>query len=375
MGRAACLAVAIALSACGHKPPVIFGERMPAGCTKKTTSERCVGWLFDHLLMAIAFRPYDDPQIHAYVASIGARLAAATHDHRRWTFRVLDDDQPQAYSGFNSTIYITRGALAVLRDEAELASVIGHEMGHTIAGHNRETLQDFAREETVETEIQEWRDLRYARDDEIQADELAVVYLGRAGYDIHAVERMLRAIGAGDDDEDASDDRHPVFRERIARAAALAAHFHGGDRGIERYNAAVAKLVVGEDPRAIALVDHAAVFARAKLAVDLPVDTQTTVFRNMVFVAWTRGGAGTIQIIDKRLATEIKNDDRSYTEVKVIGDVALAVTVVIDDGYKAVARGLAKSLLATARSPRADELARLHAKLFDPTMPRPIWAN
>lgn len=374
MGRAAVLALAIALAACASRPPVIFGERMPAGCTKNSRAERCFGWVFDRLLMTIAFKPYGDPRIHDYVASIGARLAAANGDDRRWTYRVLDDQDPQAYAGFNATIYITRGALAILRDEAELAAVIAHEMGHTIAGHHREAIVEMNRD-VGETELQKWRDLRYARDDEIQADEQAVVFLARAGYDVHAVERMLRAIGGhvNDDDEDASDDRHPLWRERVARAAALASRHADGERGVARYNAHVAQLVVGDDPRNAAVLGEVALFAHAGIALDFPAGTQAVALRGMVLFVLPGQIVGTAQLIDRTLAAAITNTD-THTEVKLAGRRALAITILKDAADKPVGP-IAKSLVAATRTPRADELGRLHPQQFDPTRPRPIWAR
>jgi hypothetical protein len=353
---------------------------MPAGCTMELRGERCLAWLVDHLLTVIAFKPYEDDAIRAYVEEIGLRLAAASGEKRKWTFRVLDDGDPQAYSGFNSTIYITRGALAILRDEAELAAVIAHEMGHTISGHNREALQN-----TV-AELEEWRELRYARDDEIQADELAVVMLGRAGYDVRAVEHMLRALGAGDEDEDASDDRHPIFRERIARAIAMAARFPDGERGRERYNERVAKLIVGVDPRVAAIVGNVVLYARSKIAVELPPDAKLFQWGEMMIFAHEAAGyGGIIRIMDSGFAKDVAKDkakdkvkdkDGTHTEEKHFGKVTLSVMLFSNKEDKPVdVKTKAKALIAAARAPRANELARLFPKRFDPTMPRPVWSN
>lgn len=372
MGRAAFLVLALAVGACARTPPVVFGERMPRGCTKESKSERCVGWMFDRLLMTIAFKRYDDPAIQAYVETIGARLARANDDRRRWTYRILDDNEPQAYAGFDATIYITRGALAVTRDEAELAAIIGHEMGHTIAGHHREAIADLDRD-VGQSDVQRWRDLRYARDDEIQADEQAVIFLARAGYDVHAVERMLRALGGymNDDDADHAEDRHPVWRERIARVAALAARHPAGARFAGRYNASVAKLVVGEDPREIAIVGTTLLFARTGVAVDLPAGTRAYVFARMVMFLLPDGAVGTAQLIDRHLVADVKND-HAHTELIVTASGALAITIVMPDGSSDPA--VAKAVVAKQRKPRTDELANLHPMTFDPTRPRPIWA-
>jgi hypothetical protein len=375
MGRLAAVVVACALASCAKRPPVVFGERMPTGCTKETKSERCIGWIMDRLLMTVAFRAYPDEAIRGYVEEIGLRLANASHERREWKFRIIDDDEPQAYSGFNSTIYLTRGVIGILRDEAELASVIAHEMGHTIAGHNRESVLEWDRDAAA-GEMNAWRERRYARDDEIQADELAVVMLARAGYDVHAVERMLRALGAGDDDEDASDDRHPIFRERIARAVALAGRYPDGKRFLERYNDRVAKLVIGEDPTNLTVYGNVALWARSGIALDLPTDhQQALVFLGRVVVDMPGEKAFTAQLVHSSLAKDVKKDGDTHTEVRVHGDVALLVTTFQEKQLTPELVALAKKLADSARRPRPDELARLHPKYFDPTMPRPIWSN
>ena len=379
MGRGAVLALAVALSGCASKPPMVFGERMPRGCKKDSKSEKCFGWIFDRVVMAIAFKRYHDDSIAAYVACVGARLAAANNDKRQWTFRVLDDEIPQAYAGFNATIYITRGALAVLRDEAELAAIIGHEMGHTIAGHHRETIKDWDRD-VGETELQKWRDLRYARDDEIQADEQAVLFLARAGYDPYAVERAFRAIAGwvDDDDEDASDDRHPVWRERIARVLMLASRHPEGERGALRYASKVAKLVVGDDPAMLSILDdEVVVFGRAGVALQLPQGSKAAAFRGQAIVMLPNEIVGTVQLLDARLAREITNEkaEESFTAVVPAGKQALAVTILKSDEGKYDHVKQAKDLAAKARDPRAEELARLHPMLFDVTKPRAYWAR
>ena len=376
MGRAALLALAIALTACARRPPVVLGERMPAGCVKNNMqSERCFGWLFDRMLMTVAFKRYREPAIEAYVVEIGERLAAAVGDRRRWTFRVLDDDSPQAYAGFNATIYITRGALAILRDEAELAAVLAHEMGHTLAGHHREDLAAMFRDTG---DFAQWRDLRYARDDEIQADELAVVYLARAGYDTHAVERMLRALGgvslAQAEDDAASNSRHPIWRERIVRASALAVRHPRGERHAERYTARVAELVVGTDPRTVAVVGDSALFARAGLALDLPPGTKTLLIRGMLILAMPGEIVATAQLLDRHVAKE-NTTPREHTAVHVAGDTALAITVMKDASGNYDYVEVAQRLRAGVRTPRADEVARLHPMRFDPTKPRVVWTR
>ncbi|MFT3697672.1 MAG: M48 family metalloprotease [Kofleriaceae bacterium] len=160
-------------------------------------------------------------------------------------------------------LYVTRGTLVRLRDEAELAALLGHEIGHVIAGHMFETGAEMSNGMRDQS-----RDLVSQRDDEIQADELAVLYMHELGYDVTAAERMLRALQAGQ--EDSGDGTHPRIEERVTRLRAYAWRFRGGVRNEDAYRARIAGLVVGEDPRIDAIVDKVMVFSSFDVAIPLP---------------------------------------------------------------------------------------------------------
>src|SRR6266545_8256813 len=74
---------------------------------------------------------YPDSALQRYVQELGARLAARSErPHLPWTFRVVDDPVVNAFALPGGFIFVTRGILAHLRSEAQLAAVIGHEIGH-----------------------------------------------------------------------------------------------------------------------------------------------------------------------------------------------------------------------------------------------------
>jgi predicted Zn-dependent protease len=80
---------------------------------------------------------YDDPELGAYVALVGARLlAAAGEQGKEYTFSILDSDIPNAFALPGGYAYVTRGMLTLINTEAELAGVMGHEIGHVIARHS-----------------------------------------------------------------------------------------------------------------------------------------------------------------------------------------------------------------------------------------------
>jgi predicted Zn-dependent protease len=79
----------------------------------------------------------DDPALQAYVDRLGQALA---RDSERpalpWSFRVVDDPTPNAFALPGGYIFVTRGLLGMMRNEAELVSVLGHEIGHVTARHS-----------------------------------------------------------------------------------------------------------------------------------------------------------------------------------------------------------------------------------------------
>src|SRR5262249_18360538 len=80
---------------------------------------------------------YDDASVSAYVDSVGRRVAAASEEPTLpWRFTVLDDPVVNAFAMPGGYIYVTRGLLAHMQSEAQLAGVLGHEIGHVTARHS-----------------------------------------------------------------------------------------------------------------------------------------------------------------------------------------------------------------------------------------------
>ena len=78
----------------------------------------------------------DNPRLQAYVNELGQRLAAQSHrPNLQWTFTVLDSPEINAFALPGGYVYVTRGIMAYLENEAELAGVMGHEIGHVTARH------------------------------------------------------------------------------------------------------------------------------------------------------------------------------------------------------------------------------------------------
>jgi predicted Zn-dependent protease len=159
--------------------------------------------------------PYEDAKLTAMVQSIGEQLAA--HSHRKdlaYRFTIVDSPSVNAFALPGGFIYITRGMLAYLNSEAELAAVLGHEIGHVTARHSvrqhsaATTTSVLGAVVSVATGIDGVDDLTnmagtaivrgYGREHELEADRLGAQYMARSGYD---PEAMLEVIGILKDQE------------------------------------------------------------------------------------------------------------------------------------------------------------------------------
>src|SRR2546429_9292637 len=91
--------------------------------------------------VAASIGVYPDSELQRYIQQFGARLAASSErPNLPWSFRVVDDPVVNAFALPGGFIYVTRGILAHLNSEAELAGVVGHEIGHVTARHSASQL-------------------------------------------------------------------------------------------------------------------------------------------------------------------------------------------------------------------------------------------
>ncbi len=158
---------------------------------------------------------YPDDDLQTYVAGIGAKLAARSErPELPWTFRVVDDPVVNAFALPGGFIYITRGILAYFGSEAELAAVMGHEIGHVTARHSAQqmTQQQLAQVGLVAGAVlvpDEFSQLvlgvggtglqlmflKFGRDDERQADDLGMRYMVRGDYDAREMPGVYAMLG------------------------------------------------------------------------------------------------------------------------------------------------------------------------------------
>lgn len=229
-----------------------------------------------HRDVEAAFGFVDDPGLQQYVQRIGERLASQSErPDLPWTFRLVDDPTVNAFALPGGFVYVTRGLLAHVGSEAELAAVIGHEIGHVTARH---AVRRISRAQLanlglgvgmiLSPELRRFGDvagtglgllfLKYSRDDERQSDDLGLRYLRAAGYapgamaDVFAtLERASRESGAGRLPDWLS--THPAPEERRQRVtqeiARLPRDSLGGAVERDAYLRRLDGLVYGPDPR------------------------------------------------------------------------------------------------------------------------------
>lgn len=151
---------------------------------------------------------YDDAELQHYVNEVGQRLVNVSDRHSiPYQFKVIDSPILNAFALPGGYIFITRGLLAELENEAQLASVLGHEIGHVCARHSVTQLSEAlgyqlltlaaiaapgTREMApVTAALFQSITLGYSREKEFEADSMGLAYMYRAGYNPMEVSTFL----------------------------------------------------------------------------------------------------------------------------------------------------------------------------------------
>ncbi|MDH5358812.1 MAG: M48 family metalloprotease, partial [Gammaproteobacteria bacterium] len=168
----------------------------------------------NHPKIIAQYGRYKDEALQAYVQSVGDTLAEISHRKNLiYRFTVLDTPVINAFALPGGYIYITRGLMAYLNSEAELAAVLGHEIGHVTARHSvrqQSAAQVANLGYTIgailfpELRAAPSQDLfnilggallsGYGREHELESDGLGAEYLARAGYDTKAMIDVIRVL-------------------------------------------------------------------------------------------------------------------------------------------------------------------------------------
>jgi predicted Zn-dependent protease len=154
----------------------------------------------------------NDPGLQKYVADIGMRMAKQSErPELPWEFHVVDDAAVNAFAIPGGFIYVTRGLLGHINSEAELASVLGHEVGHVTARHSVQQISkaqlatlglgigsilssDIAQFAGIASQGLQVLFLKYGRDAENQADELGFRYALQQNYDVREMANVFETL-------------------------------------------------------------------------------------------------------------------------------------------------------------------------------------
>ncbi len=224
---------------------------------------------------------YDNAALQDYVNGVARPLAQLSHRPALdWQFQVMDSPVVNAFAAPGGYIFVTRGLLAVVNDEAELAGVLAHEIGHVTARHSA---RKYSQSLLTGLGVQLGASLagsygkvlgpllevgtgllflKYSRDDERQADALAVEYATKGGYDANRMadffvtlerQQTLEGGGGGALPEWFSTHPSPVDREAAVRTQTAQWRSRLPARNYringDAYLARIDGLVYGEDPR------------------------------------------------------------------------------------------------------------------------------
>jgi len=216
---------------------------------------------------------YDDSSLNQYVEKIGIALAPHTHrPHLTYHFSVLDTPVVNAFAVPGGYVYVTRGILAMMNSEAELAAVLSHELGHINARHGVRKMsklllvqlglgvggalsETFAKISGVASVGIQLLFLKYSRDDEREADVLGVEYSRKGDFNPGEMVVFFDSLQRlGDLSEAASLpgflSTHPLTSERIRDVKAMLQEEDSQLRIQKRpYLRSINNIVFGEDPR------------------------------------------------------------------------------------------------------------------------------
>ena len=182
-------------------------------------------------------------ELQALVSNVGHSFArAANYPEKALEFQILKSPIPNAFAWNTKTIYMTMGLLKLTEGKDELAAVLAHEVGHLVAEHSKARATNRAKFMVLSSALSGmgWMmgravsfisragEAAYSREQEREADRLAISYLQSAGYDSGAAIRVLKKLHRQRMTKGESENplqeilaTHPVDEERIATVQSL----------------------------------------------------------------------------------------------------------------------------------------------------------
>ncbi len=281
------------------------GKTPPTG-TPLTPAERAEGTKYHPQLVAEYGGPVTGPQAD-YVRDVTKGISVhsgLSNSRDDFTVTLLNSPVNNAFAIPGGYVYVTRQLVALMNNEAELAGVLGHEVGHVAARHSAKRQAKAQQNQIlgvlgqvltgvvfgnsalgeigqkVASTVPQLATLRYSRKQELQADRLGVEYLGKAGYDKRAMATVLQSLAA-QNSLDASlngnsasvpewASTHPDPASRVKTALALAGSDARGTTNRDIFLTRIDGLMYGDDPKQGVVEGRSFRHPEFRLAFDAP---------------------------------------------------------------------------------------------------------
>jgi predicted Zn-dependent protease len=230
-----------------------------------------------HPAVLAEFGRVEDPALQQYFSRIGLELAKISHrPDLPWTFTVVDSPVVNAFAVPGGFIYLTRGILTYMNNEAELAGVVGHEITHVTARHSVTQMSQqqllglgLGLGSIFSSRFRQFSSLaetgigilllKYSRDHERESDQVGIQYMAQAGYDPAQMSSFFQVFqGLRENQGEAIPNwlsSHPAPPDRIQATAAAAAKVKQENPGrqyrvnAEQHLARIDGIVQGDNPR------------------------------------------------------------------------------------------------------------------------------
>ncbi len=311
-----------------------------------TSQEKAIGQQTD-LEIKAHYGLVEDPQLISYLDGIGQAIVPHTHrPDLEYHFAILDSPVINAFAVPGGYVYVTRGILALISNEAELATILGHELGHISARHSLKRMSQMILVQTglavvsaIDKRLADIAGLagvglqllflKYSRDDEYQADSLGVAYARRAGWSpVFMIDFFLSLEKLGD----LSGGRplpgflstHPLTKDRIERVKAMITEEDAKLKVNQNlYLQRIQGLVFGDDPRQGFIEKGRFFHPQLRFVFSIPEDWQVQNTASQVRLSSKDGQAALVLMVEKsseNLASYASRKISTFKGTKLLGE-------------------------------------------------------
>ena len=207
---------------------IIHGVRVLQLSTLSNRQEVAIGQQVNDQMVGQEFKLYRNPALTRYINEIGQQLAEVSdRPNIPYTFQVVDSQKVNAFATMGGFVYVNTGLILAADNEAQLASVIGHEIGHIAGKHAVEQMREMAiaqgiasaagLDQSMAVRLGVELALRrpHSREAEYEADRMGIIMMAKAGYAPQGtIDFLAKLLGKGSPPTFLS--THPATRDRIA---------------------------------------------------------------------------------------------------------------------------------------------------------------